>query len=276
MERLSVDNSVFFPLVVELVSEGYLVTIVARGNSMRPFIEDGRDKLVFGPVDAFSVGDVILAEVGKGNFVCHRVVRIENGMVTMRGDGNVERTERFPLSAVRVKLVQVVRRGSVHTLATSRVWRCYSAVWTGLLPMRRCLLWGYRFWHRVCRICLYHKKREVGVGESRDILDIKTKKKMKIKNGFEMRNVCGEHIVIAHGVENIDFTKIITLNETAAFLWSKAKDGDFTASELVAALLDEYDVTEVIAREDVRNLLVSWMEAGVLQNTDEDTLFCRK
>ena len=35
---------------------------------------------------------------------------------------------------------------------------------------------------------------------------------MKIKNGFELRNVCGENVIIAHGVENIDFTKVITTN----------------------------------------------------------------
>ena len=39
---------------------------------------------------------------------------------------------------------------------------------------------------------------------------------MKIKKGFELRNVCGEHVVIATGIENVDFSKMITLNESAA------------------------------------------------------------
>ena len=43
--------------------------------------------------------------------------------------------------------------------------------------------------------------------------------RMKIKNGFELREVCGENVIIAHGVDNIDFTKVISLNESAAFLW---------------------------------------------------------
>ena len=42
---------------------------------------------------------------------------------------------------------------------------------------------------------------------------------MRKKKGFELRDVCGEHVIMAYGMENIDFSKIISLNETAAFLW---------------------------------------------------------
>lgn len=148
---LSVDNKEFLPFVVGLIEEGQpAATIIARGNSMRPFIEDGRDKLVFGKVDKVSVGDVILAEVEEGHFVCHRVEKIENGIVTMRGDGNVPNklsgagTEVFPEGNVRAKLVQVVRKGKTYTLSTSRAWKVYSAIWPRLLSVRRYLLALYR------------------------------------------------------------------------------------------------------------------------------------
>ena len=83
MQKLSVENSIFLPQVVQLIQEGHKATIIARGNSMRPFIEDGRDKLVFGKVDNLKVGDVILAEVEEGHFVCHRIEAINDGIVTM-------------------------------------------------------------------------------------------------------------------------------------------------------------------------------------------------
>ena len=35
---------------------------------------------------------------------------------------------------------------------------------------------------------------------------------MKIKPGFELRKICGENIVISHGMENISFTKVINLD----------------------------------------------------------------
>ncbi len=39
---------------------------------------------------------------------------------------------------------------------------------------------------------------------------------MKVKKGFKLRNVCGEYIVVAEGVENIDFSRVISLNDSAA------------------------------------------------------------
>ena len=87
---------------------------------------------------------------------------------------------------------------------------------------------------------------------------------MKIKEGFEIRNVCGENIIIAHGKENIDFTKVITLNESAVLLWNKAVGKDFTEEDLVNVLLDEYDVEVLRAAEDVKNLVTLWVEAGLV------------
>ena len=89
---------------------------------------------------------------------------------------------------------------------------------------------------------------------------------MKIKNGFELRDVCGEHIIIAHGVENIDFTKVITLNESAAFIRNQVEGKSFTEDEVVKMLLDEYEVEEAQARADVEQLLASWEKAGLVED----------
>lgn len=144
MQKKSIENNILLPQVVQLVNEGHLVTVNARGNSMRPFIENTRDGLVFGKVNQLLVGDVVLAEVKQGTFVCHRIEKIEKGVVTMRGDGNIAGTEVFPVSNVRAKLVKVVRKGKTYDLATSRTWKMYSAIWPRLLPVRRYLLALYR------------------------------------------------------------------------------------------------------------------------------------
>ena len=88
---------------------------------------------------------------------------------------------------------------------------------------------------------------------------------MKIKNGFEIRNVCGENIIIAHGVENIDFTKVITLNESAAFVWKQMEGKDFTEEDMADALLAEYEVEREQAQADVKKLAASWVEAGLVE-----------
>ena len=144
MNRLLMHNEAFLPQVVDLIEGGHAVTLLARGNSMRPFIEDGRDKLIFGKVDELSIGDVILAEPTDGVFVCHRIEKIDNGIITMRGDGNINGTETFAKERVRAKLMEVNRLGKTYNLKTSRFWKLYSAIWPRLLFARRFLLSTYR------------------------------------------------------------------------------------------------------------------------------------
>ena len=63
---------------------------------------------------------------------------------------------------------------------------------------------------------------------------------MKLKDGFIMRQVAGETIVIPSGGQ-MDLNKMITLNETGAFLW-KLLETETTQEALVDALLGEYNV----------------------------------
>lgn len=88
---------------------------------------------------------------------------------------------------------------------------------------------------------------------------------MKIKKGFEVRNICGENIIIAHGKENIDFTKVVTLNESAVLLWNKVVDAEFEEKDLVGVLLEEYEVEPSQAIADVKSLVASWKEAGLVE-----------
>ena len=89
---------------------------------------------------------------------------------------------------------------------------------------------------------------------------------MKIKEGFEIQNVCGEHIIVPAGVENVDYSRIISLNETAAYLWQNVADkASFTIDDLVALLLAEYDVEESVAREDCALIIERWKEMDLIE-----------
>ena len=72
---------------------------------------------------------------------------------------------------------------------------------------------------------------------------------MKLKDGFILRTVAGDTVVLpAAGVT--DFDMMITLNETGKFLWERLAVGA-EETELVQALLAEYDVSEEKAAESV-------------------------
>lgn len=87
---------------------------------------------------------------------------------------------------------------------------------------------------------------------------------MKIKDGFELRNICGENIIVSHGIENIDFVKVISLNESAALVWNTVAGKDFSIEDMVAALMSEYDVDAETAKADCQTLVGDWKRIGFL------------
>lgn len=87
---------------------------------------------------------------------------------------------------------------------------------------------------------------------------------MKTKKGFNLRTVCGENIIVAEGLDNIDFSRIINLNESAAFLWKNIQEKDFDVDTLTSLLTTEYEVDEQTARQDVVKLIDEWDKAGLI------------
>ena len=85
---------------------------------------------------------------------------------------------------------------------------------------------------------------------------------MKIKEGFLLRQVAGQTVVLPTG-SGMDLNMMINLNETGAFLWEKLKE-EHDESSLVAALLAEYDVDEATAKQAVVNFVAKLNENGFL------------
>ncbi len=89
---------------------------------------------------------------------------------------------------------------------------------------------------------------------------------MKVKSGFELRKVAGESVVVATGVENINFSKMISMNSTAAFLWEQVVSLDSFDVELLSKmLLEEYDVDSQRALIDSEALCKAWFDAGIVE-----------
>lgn len=88
---------------------------------------------------------------------------------------------------------------------------------------------------------------------------------MRIKNGFELRDICGEKVVMATGIENVDFSQMISLNESAAFLWSSVENVDFDETYLANLLCQEYEVDEPTALKDAENVIKEWVKCGIIE-----------
>lgn len=88
---------------------------------------------------------------------------------------------------------------------------------------------------------------------------------MKTKKGFTLREICGETIVAADGIENINFNKLISMNSTAAFLWKEVEGKEFTAESMAKLLVDRYQIDMALALKDSENLCKVWIEAGIVE-----------
>ena len=90
---------------------------------------------------------------------------------------------------------------------------------------------------------------------------------MKIKNGFVLRQVCGENVIVGEGLDAINFGKMLALNETAAWLWQQAQAmGEFTIEALADKLCNEYEVTPYEARRDVGAIIDEWKAVKVVES----------
>ncbi len=89
---------------------------------------------------------------------------------------------------------------------------------------------------------------------------------MKIKSGFVLHAVGGESIVVPVGERTKDFHGMIRLNASAAFIWQQmTAQGDFTKESLVAALLENYEVTEELAAQTVDTFIATLLDGGIIE-----------
>lgn len=88
---------------------------------------------------------------------------------------------------------------------------------------------------------------------------------MKIKDGFVLREMCGENIVAAEGIENINFNKLISLNESAAYLWRELNGKEFTTEEMAELLIVRYGIDKELAMTDSANLCEAWINVGIAE-----------
>ncbi len=86
---------------------------------------------------------------------------------------------------------------------------------------------------------------------------------MRIREGFMLRDIAGETVVVPVGQTSLDFNGMITLNDTGAFLWRMLQE-ETDADALAAAILAEYDVDEQTARRGIERFIEKLRVEGLL------------
>lgn len=92
---------------------------------------------------------------------------------------------------------------------------------------------------------------------------------MKAKPGFYLREICGQNIIVAEGEQNIDFSQLIVMNESASLLWRELEPRPaFTLDDMVKVLTDNYDVDRDTALADSTVVAASWGRTGIIEGDD--------
>lgn len=79
---------------------------------------------------------------------------------------------------------------------------------------------------------------------------------MKFREGYKVREIAGEHVVIMQGRLGADMTRVIALNETSLLLWNSLQQKEFEIEDIVSVLTENYDVDPQVALKDA----TAWVE----------------
>ena len=88
---------------------------------------------------------------------------------------------------------------------------------------------------------------------------------MKIKEGFILREIAGNNIIVPVGATTKQFSGMININSTGAFLFKLMQQTDISKEELTAKLTEEYDVSAEIANRDVDAFMKKIADAGICE-----------
>jgi len=142
-DKHELPNDAFLGLVSEALADGHTAVIWVKGYSMRPFIEFGRDKVKLATATTYQVGDAVLAEIAKGHYVLHRIIKTEGNKITLQGDGNVRGVEYCTIADVRGVVTEYIRPNRT-LMADDASLKRKIRLWQTLRPIRRELLFFYK------------------------------------------------------------------------------------------------------------------------------------
>ena len=138
-----IKNNIFFTEVEQLLSEGQEVTILVKGNSMRPLLRNERERVILRKHrdEDIRKGAVMLFRY-RGSYVMHRVVKIEGDVVIFEGDGNYKLQEVATRKDIVAVVVAIVSPSGKSIGCDSRRWRLASWWWLSKTRFERRVILG--------------------------------------------------------------------------------------------------------------------------------------
>ncbi|MBR2618263.1 MAG: PqqD family protein [Paludibacteraceae bacterium] len=87
---------------------------------------------------------------------------------------------------------------------------------------------------------------------------------MQLKDNYTLQKVGEEYVLLAQDSLQVDFSKVITLNETAADIWQHIKNQNFDIQTIITYLTNNYNVDIETAQADAQEMIDSLLSIGAI------------
>jgi hypothetical protein len=136
-KQIIINKEQMFEEISKLIAEGKTVTLLTKGYSMNPFLFHMRDQITLGPWTDSDIrrGTVAFVRDLRGNILIHRIIKREDNIITLEGDGNIGQTEKATLDGIAGIMHSVTRKNRIYS-SKGLIWRTYSWIWMLLRPVR--------------------------------------------------------------------------------------------------------------------------------------------
>lgn len=92
---------------------------------------------------------------------------------------------------------------------------------------------------------------------------------MKVVKEFILREIAGECVLVPTGATTQEFNGLITLSDTAKFIWENMEKAD-SFEELVGMILEEYEIDEATAKQDAYEFINGLLRARFIDCSKKD------
>ena len=131
------------PRLLEMLEVTEPVPLVISGSSMTPFLAHGRDTVYLSKAkDPLTRGDMVLYRRDSGNYILHRIYRVEQGSFTMVGDAQTWLEPGIRRNQILARVTAVRRKGKLLQKG-SFLWDFFEKVWIRVVPLRPAVMAGY-------------------------------------------------------------------------------------------------------------------------------------
>ena len=146
-KKITIDKDTMYQEISRLIAEGKTVSITVKGYSMNPFLMHLRDQITLGPWTDGDIrrGTVALVRDVRGNVLIHRIIRRDDNIIILEGDGNIGLQEKATLDGIAGIMHSITRKNRTYS-SKSFIWRAYSWIWMFLRPVR---LYPLALWRKL-------------------------------------------------------------------------------------------------------------------------------